>query len=627
MEIAIKKKDFERCMLLAEKSGISIDLETPEGYTVLIAAAEEDKDMVNYSPIINSDGTPCLIVEYLLDREFYRPAINLETKNGLTALIRACEMSRTHVIESLLDRGADINYRNRFGKTAVHYTAQAGNKACTKMLVERMADLTIKDNDGRTAYQIAEQENYTDLMTLLSQFGGGFLGPLQITRGRTVNYIRCTLGCGVIMSPHELKDHLLVCTSRTICCPNECDDTRLMWKELDEHLVYNCNRRQVSCLQCNIAMEYKELKIHEVSSCDYRIITCPLGCEKEISCIDFNRHALFCNWRKVFCPQNCKMELPFLQLDNHVTNLCDYRLLACPQKCHNFISFHTLQHHLRMECTNQHINCKFCKLKLENQKNCEKHEKLCEYRMQACINKCGIEVHLNLMNQHVSNECKNRFVNCHLQCNLKVRFVDMENHMRDQCTHRLLDCENGCCDTVLKDDNDNRNSKTNANALIIKKIPMYLMESHKKFDCVEREVKCSLCVLPIKLKFLEQHQRQDCERREVNCRILGCLKKMPWSELETHERFHCNFRLVACAQGCGETIAFLKHGVHNRLTCLMRPVECPMRCGMQLRAHELDLHLEEICIRNTASRAKSSGSRGNITVRGIDTKLNGTKSS
>ena len=75
---AIKAKDFRKCMSLAMDRGITIDLETPEGYTVMLAAAEENIDAANHNLMKNDDGRPCLAVEFLLDRMYYRPSVNLE---------------------------------------------------------------------------------------------------------------------------------------------------------------------------------------------------------------------------------------------------------------------------------------------------------------------------------------------------------------------------------------------------------------------------------------------------------------------------------------------------------------------------------------------------------------------
>lgn len=46
--------------------GITIDLETEEGFTALIAAAEENVEAVNHDYMTNTDGTPCLQVAAIL---------------------------------------------------------------------------------------------------------------------------------------------------------------------------------------------------------------------------------------------------------------------------------------------------------------------------------------------------------------------------------------------------------------------------------------------------------------------------------------------------------------------------------------------------------------------------------
>jgi hypothetical protein len=65
-------------MDLATRRGITIDLETPEGFTVMLCAAEENVDATNHEFMRNDDGRECLAVEYLLDRTYYRPSVNLE---------------------------------------------------------------------------------------------------------------------------------------------------------------------------------------------------------------------------------------------------------------------------------------------------------------------------------------------------------------------------------------------------------------------------------------------------------------------------------------------------------------------------------------------------------------------
>ena len=67
--------------------------------------------------------------------------------------------------------------------TCLIYLPIIGDPICTRILIERFADKNIRDIDGRTPYEIADDENFVDVMKLLSQFQGGFLGPVQVSRG------------------------------------------------------------------------------------------------------------------------------------------------------------------------------------------------------------------------------------------------------------------------------------------------------------------------------------------------------------------------------------------------------------------------------------------------------------
>ena len=133
---AINERDYRKCVYLSQECGVSIDSETPNTHvTALIGAAEEDTGVPFYAPMLNDDGKPCLAVEYLLDRTDFRPSVNLEVSSGHTALIRACSLSRASVLEALLDRGAEVNYVNKFGKTPLHYAATVGSFICCRMLL------------------------------------------------------------------------------------------------------------------------------------------------------------------------------------------------------------------------------------------------------------------------------------------------------------------------------------------------------------------------------------------------------------------------------------------------------------------------------------------------------------
>ena len=75
---------------------------------------------------------------------------------GLTALQYAAMFNQTDVIYELLQRGADVNKRDRdFGLTALHFSAMFDNADAIRLLLENGASTTIKDNQGRTPIDFA----------------------------------------------------------------------------------------------------------------------------------------------------------------------------------------------------------------------------------------------------------------------------------------------------------------------------------------------------------------------------------------------------------------------------------------------------------------------------------------
>ena len=586
MAVAIRNKEFEKCIYLAERKGITIDLETTEGFTALTVAAEENIEALNHKLIVNADGSECLAVSYLLDRHYYRPSIDLETKSGHTALTKACVLGRYDVLVALLDRGANINYQNRFGKAAIHYAASTGNTNCTRILVERFADLNLKDGDGMTPYEIADKESFVNIMLLLSQFATGFLGPIQVARGRVTNIVSCPLGCGKRMFPHEREEHSSVCEVREINCPRDCGVKDIMHKSLNDHLNLFCNKRLVSCNDCGFDCEFIEMNNHLSNLCIKRFIDCPLGCGKQKKFIEMDRHMTNCSFKIIQCPLRCEEPQRQIDCDRHVKNECINRRVSCPLKCRGLIVFKLLQHHIDCICPCRPNQCTFCK-EVFPKKQLDNHLRECSLRLESCTRKCGDLVAHSMMSHHLATCCKFRFIDCKLLCGIKVREADVSNHERHDCLNRLVDCEQGCVQSELVPETER----------VINKFPAKVMALHLKFECPERMNRCSLCLKDVKNKLISSHDLQECGKRLVECRTIGCMKSLPFDERDDHERFTCRFRLIPCGQGCGERITFIHAFIHMSKSCPMRNVECPLGCGQKMRFHETAVHVSEACLR------------------------------
>jgi ankyrin repeat protein len=586
---SIYKKDYRHCIWLAENRGITIDLETPDGSTALISAAEEDCDAVNHELMVNDDGSRCLQVVYLLDRHYYRPAINLETTAGYTALLRACVLGRTHVVVALLDRGAKIDYVNKFGKSAIHYVAALGHSEIMRILVERFADLTLKDNRGFTAYEIAERENYTNLMTLLSQFKSGNLGHLQLTRGRVNNQITCPNGCGKILFAHEKTAHLAECVYRIVPCPNNCSRTDLLFKEIPEHCSLYCEYRKIPCEQCHEDVELGQLKMHQAEECNYRKVACPLKCDKVVIFCEVNDHLKTkCAHRKVPCTLFCSESVRECDMIHHISHDCRNRRVTCPNKCHHPIIAFQLEMHLSSQCPQRMVECPQCHDSTVLSKDYDYHVKeLCGYRLINCPEKCSIQIPVCQLSEHLAKECLHKVVPCPNNCSYQVQRKFLERHLLKECENRLVPCPNQCVN----------HERSTFQETVIQCIPGKLLAMHVKSECPERLITCSLCQLSIKSKYLLLHQKNDCLQRSVHCSNEGCSKEIVFQLLNQHEFHECRFRKIPCPQGCDVHLPWLYSKAHMQKECPMRFLSCTNGCGEKMRFYDLEAHLQDACPR------------------------------
>ena len=84
-------------------------------------ATEALKELLGKGALVEDDWTA---IEGLLDRG---ADINVKNKKGFTALILAAWSNRIEKVQLLLDRGADINIKNKEGATVLNYAFSKPN--------------------------------------------------------------------------------------------------------------------------------------------------------------------------------------------------------------------------------------------------------------------------------------------------------------------------------------------------------------------------------------------------------------------------------------------------------------------------------------------------------------------
>ena len=103
--------------------------------------------------------------------------VDSEDVGGFTALQYAAVYNETDVMHELLQRGADVNKRDRnfFGQTALHYSASNNDTDAMRLLLENGASTTIRDNVCLTPIDYARQRNSQEAVLLLQQWSKCFV--------------------------------------------------------------------------------------------------------------------------------------------------------------------------------------------------------------------------------------------------------------------------------------------------------------------------------------------------------------------------------------------------------------------------------------------------------------------
>ena len=94
----------------------------------------------------------------------------------LTPLHFAAVHGRKEIAALLIAEGADVNTKDRWGKTPLHFAASKGQKEVATLLIAESADVnaktTIQNGYGATPIEWAIEEGHTETVDLLREHGG-----------------------------------------------------------------------------------------------------------------------------------------------------------------------------------------------------------------------------------------------------------------------------------------------------------------------------------------------------------------------------------------------------------------------------------------------------------------------
>ncbi len=110
----------------------------------------------------NEDG-----IKNIINLVYSGADVNVQNKNGDTALHLATDNENTEIIKKLIEAGADVNVQNKNGDTALHLAIDNKNTEIIKKLIEAGADVNVQNKNGDTALHLATDNENTEIIKIL----------------------------------------------------------------------------------------------------------------------------------------------------------------------------------------------------------------------------------------------------------------------------------------------------------------------------------------------------------------------------------------------------------------------------------------------------------------------------
>ena len=90
--------------------------------------------------------------------------VNAKNEWGGTPLHYATFGGHKEVVELLIAKGADVNAKDGVGETPLHWASKEGNKEVVELLISKGADVNAKDDVGDTPVDWADNKETADLL-------------------------------------------------------------------------------------------------------------------------------------------------------------------------------------------------------------------------------------------------------------------------------------------------------------------------------------------------------------------------------------------------------------------------------------------------------------------------------
>ncbi len=96
------------------------------------------------------------------------------------SLHRIARTNDVGAFKEVIEAGANVNEKDKFGTTALHYSISEANHDITRLLLEHGADVMVQDDNGATTLHYAVEYNACDIAEALLKQDEKVLGVADI---------------------------------------------------------------------------------------------------------------------------------------------------------------------------------------------------------------------------------------------------------------------------------------------------------------------------------------------------------------------------------------------------------------------------------------------------------------
>ncbi|WP_051654723.1 ankyrin repeat domain-containing protein [Persephonella sp. IF05-L8] len=111
-----------------------------------------------------------LLILIVLSAIFFIGCKRIDNSNPNDMLLTAAQLGDIDRVRLAIAKGANLNYQDENGGTALHWAVFYGYKDIVQLLLMHGADPLIKDKDGITPIDVARINNKKEMLKLLEKY-------------------------------------------------------------------------------------------------------------------------------------------------------------------------------------------------------------------------------------------------------------------------------------------------------------------------------------------------------------------------------------------------------------------------------------------------------------------------